>query len=281
MAEISAAAVRALRDKTNLPMMDCKSALVEAGGDESKAIEILKEKNKGKLEKRADNATGEGRMFVAVAPDASAAAIVEIQCESAPVAGSESLKEFAEALVKEELASGAKTPDELLARSAPGGKGTFRDLHEELGGKIREKIVVARVAKVAGPVASYVHHDGKTAVLLTAEPTKAGAAADTDTMRGVAMHVASMRPSVTTADQLDPALVAAEKEKLMAAARASGKPENILEKIVEGQLKRFYDEQGVLVHQAYAKDDTKTVSQALAEKGLAAKSFLLWQLGGK
>lgn len=281
MAEITAADVRSLRDRTGLPMMDCKKALASSGGDMEKAVAWLKERNKGKLEERAGNATGEGRMFVAVAPDASAAAIVEIQCESAPVATSQSLKDLADVLTKEALASGASTPDELLSRPAPGGKGTLRDLYDDVGGKIREKIVVARVAKVAGPVASYVHHDGKTAVLLQAEPAKPGTTPDADLMRGVAMHIASMRPKATTADQLDPALVAAEKDKLMAAARASGKPENILEKIVEGQMKRFYDEQGVLVHQAYAKDDTKTVSQALAEKGLQAKNFLLWQLGGK
>ena len=281
MAEISAADVRSLRDRTGLPMMDCKKALAESGGDEQKAIAWLKERNKGKLTEREGNATGEGRMFVVVAPDASAAAIVEMQCESAPVATSESLKELGDLLAKETLASGASTPDELLSRPAPGGKGTLRDLYDDVGGKIREKIVVARVAKVAGPVASYVHHDGKTAVLLTAEPTKAGTTPDAELLRGVAQHIASMRPKATTADQLDPAIVGAEKEKLMAAARASGKPENILEKIVEGQMKRFYDEQGVLIHQPYVKDDTKTVSQALAEKGLQAKSFLLWQLGAK
>lgn len=280
MAEISAAAVRALRDRTGLPMMDCKKALTEAGGDEEKAIAWLKERNKGKLEERAGNVTGEGRMFVKVAPDSSAAAIVEIQCESAPVATSGSLKELADQLVGTVLDKGVSTPEELLAQPAAGG-GTLRDVFDEVAGKIREKIVVARVKRIAGPVASYVHHDGKTAVLFQAEPTKPGTSPDLDVMRDVAMHIAAMRPTVTSPEDLDASLVEAEKEKLKAEARASGKPDNILDKIVEGQLKRFYSEQGVLVLQPFAKDEAKTVGQALAEKGLQAKSFELWILGGK
>ena len=281
MAEISAAAVRALRDRTGLPMMDCKKALTESSGDEQKAMAWLKERNKGKLEERAGNATGEGRIFVAMADDQSAAALVEMQCESEPVAKSESLAELGDALAKETLASGVDSVDALLARPAAGRSGTLRDLFDEVGGKIREKIVVARVVKLDGPVAAYVHHNGKTAVLFKAEPTKAGTKLDFDLMRDVAMHIAAMRPTATTVEQLDQAEVNAERDRLMEEARATGKPENVLGKIVEGRLKNFYVEKGVLVAQPYAKDDTKSVSQALAEKGLAAKNFVLWMLGGK
>jgi elongation factor Ts len=281
MAEISAADVRALRDRTGLPMMDCKRALAESSGDMEKAIAWLKERNKGKLEERAGNVTAEGRMFVAVAEDQSAAALVEIQCESAPVASSESLKELGDALAKEELTSGAATPEELLGRPAPGRQDTLRDLYDEVAGKIREKIVVARATRIAGPVAAYVHHDGKTAVLFRAEPTKSGTKPDLEIMRDVAMHIAALRPTVTLPEQVDSQKVAEEKERLTAEARATGKPENVIEKIVEGRMKNFYVEQGVLVSQPFAKDDTKTVSQALAEKGLQAKEFVLWTLGGK
>ena len=276
MAEISAAAVRALRERTNLPMMDCKKALTESGGDETKAIAWLKERNKGKLEERSGNATGEGRMFVKVADDHSAAAIVEIQCESSPVANSESLRELAAALVDAELKSGDTSPDSLLAQPAPNGSGTLQEMFDDIGGKIREKIVVARVKRVPGPVGMYIHHDGKTAVLVQVE----GAKFDPDISRDVAMHVAAMRPTVTLPEQLNVDEVAEEKSRLMEEARKSGKPENILEKIIDGQLKRFYSEKGVLTHQLFAKDDTKTVSQALAEKGLKAKDFTLWVLGG-
>lgn len=278
MAEVSAAAVRALRDRTGLPMMDCKKALTTAGGDEAAAMAWLKERNKGKLEERAGNVTAEGRMFVAVASDHSAASLVEIQCESSPVANSESLKALGDALAGAVLASGIDSIDALLAQPALGLPGkSLRDVYDETAGKIREKIVVARAIKVEGPVNAYIHHDGKTAVLLRTT----GATADPDLMRDVAMHIAALQPTVVTHDQLDAALVAAERERLMAEARATGKPENILDKIVEGRMKSYYVEQGVLTQQPYAKDETKSVSQALAEKGLKAHSFALWSLGSR
>ena len=279
MADITAAAVRALRDRTGLPMMDCKKALVASNGEEGQAIDWLKERNKGKLEERAGNVTGEGRIFVKLAADNAAAAMVEIQCESAPVAGSESLSELAEELVTKTLETGVSTPDELLDQNAANGQ-RLREVFDDVGGKIREKIVISRVAKVEGPVASYVHHDGKSAALFQATVTKEGVSPDLDLMRDVAMHITAMRPTATTADEVDPRLVSAEKERLMEEARATGKPENILEKIVEGRMNNFFVEQGVLVLQPFAKDDTKTVGQALAEKGLEAKGFLLWLLGG-
>ena len=134
------------------------------------------------------------------------------------------------------------------------------------------------MAKVAGPVGVYVHHDGKTAVLFEAEGEgkKAG-----EVLRGVAMHIAAMKPAVTKIEDVDPAAVKAERERLSAEARATGKPENIIEKIVDGRMGVFYrDDAGVLTEQAYAKDDSKSVAQALAEAGLKAKKFTLWVLGG-
>ena len=116
-------------------------------------------------------------------------------------------------------------------------------------------------------------------MLFRADPTKPGAAADAEVMRDVAMHVAGLRPGVTSHEELDAAAVSAERTRLTDEAKKSGKPDNIVEKIVDGQLKRFYSEAGALVHQPFAKDDSKTVAQALAEKGLAAKSFVLWTLG--
>jgi elongation factor Ts len=129
---------------------------------------------------------------------------------------------------------------------------------------------------VKGPVGSYVHHDQKTAVLMQAE----GEAKDLGILRDVAMHVAALKPTVTHTHEVDPAAVKAERNRLAEEARKTGKPENIIEKIVDGKMKVFYkDEAGVLVEQAFAKDDTKSVSQVLAEKGLKAKGFTLWILG--
>lgn len=275
MAEISAATVKALRDLTDLPMMDCKRALTEAGGDQDKAISLLKEWGKKVSIKRAENATSEGLIRVLVADDGSAGAMIELQCESAPVAKADDFVLLADQCVKQLLnGPGAATPAELLAQAAPDVPGkTLAQLLEDVQNKIREKMLLARILKVAGPVGGYAHHDGKTGVLAQGEG-KADAV-----LRDVAMHVAALRPQATHPEELPAQTVTAERDRLTQEATASGKPANIVEKIVDGRMKTFFAEQGVLVHQLFAKDDSKTVSQALAEKGLKAKGFIRWVLG--
>lgn len=275
MAEVTAAAVKALRARTDLPMMECKRALVEAGGDEEKAVEILSQAFKKIQDKRADNATEEGRVFIK--SNGTEAAMIEIQCESAPVATGEVFGAFGEMLVTQLLEGpGADSPEALMSQNAPGSDKTIQTEYEELVNKIREKIVLKSVTRVAGPVGTYVHHDLKTGVLFQAT----GETADDELLKGVAMHIAALRPSVTTVEELDSAIVDAERNRLTEEAKATGKPDNIIEKMVEGKMKNFYIEQGVLVMQPYAKDDSKSVSQALAEKGLEAKTFTRVAIGG-
>jgi elongation factor Ts len=276
MAEITAQAVKELRDKTNLPMMEVKKALVEAGGDEKQAIEILK-RNFAKIQiKRAENATSEGLIRIAVKDDGSAAAMVELQCESAPVAKADDFLFLADQCAKQLLnGPGASSPEELLKQPAPDRPGqTLQDLYEEVANKIREKIVLARVLRVSGPAGGYVHHDGKTGVLFQASGVKAA-----PVLKDVAMHIAALKPVATTPEQLNPDDVKKERERLTEEAAKSGKPANIVEKIVDGRLKTYYAENGVLTYQLFAKDDTKTVSQALAEQGLKAEQFTRWILG--
>lgn len=277
MAEISAAAVKALREKTDLPMMECKKALTEAGGDEAKAIQILQELSGKAINKRADNATREGRVFTKVKDDGSEAVAVEVLCESAPVAGSESLAAVGEALATQLLnGPGAASAEELLKQKNPLGSGTLQELYDSTVNKIREKVVVKRLARVKGPVGVYVHHDGKTAVLFQAE----GTPKDKGVLRDVAMHIAAMKPTVAVVEQADPAAVATERERLRTEAKATGKPDAVIEKIVDGRLGVFYrDVAGVLTEQLFAKDDSKTVRQILAENGLKAKDFKLIVLG--
>ncbi len=277
MAEITAEAVRALRERTDLPMMDCKKALVEAGGDQEKAVKILKERVKGLKLKVADRTTSEGRIPTLTAADGLSAVMVEVQCESAPVAKGEDFLFLCDQLTKQLLnGPGAATPDELLDQKAPDRPGmTLRELHEEILNKIRENIIVARVIKVKGPVAGYTHHDGKLGVLMQA----AGPNATAPVLRDVAMHIAALNPLVCLPEQVDSALAAAEKSKQTEEARKSKKPENIIEKIVEGKMRMFYNDQGVLVAQPFAKDDSKTVAQALAASGLTATAFIRWRLG--
>jgi elongation factor Ts len=276
MAEITAAAVKALREKTDLPMMECKKALTEAGGDEAKAMQILRDMFKKVQEKRADNVTAEGRVFIAAKPDGSEAAMVEIQCESAPVATGEVLQKFGQAMVEQLLAGpGAADATALMAQKAAGASQSFQEQYEEIVNKIREKIVVNRIVRVKGPVGGYVHHDFKTGVLFVAS----GTPKSSDILKDVAMHIAAINPTVTKPEDLDTAIVQTERDRLIAEARASKKPENIIEKMVDGRMKVFYAEQGVLQMQPFAKDDSKTVSQALSEAGTEAVSFYRWKVG--
>lgn len=276
MAEITAAAVQKLRAMTDLPMMLCKKALVEAEGDFDKAIEILKRDVDKVKVKRADNVTAEGRIFTRVKSGCTEAAMVEVQCESAPVATGADIEQFGNLLVEQLLEGpGASAPEELLAQEAPGRGKKLGEIFDELINKIREKIVVSRVVRVAGPVDAYVHHDGKTGVLFQAR----GKEGCDPILRDVAMHIAALKPTVTTEGELDRDLVRKERERLSEQARATGKPENVIEKIVDGRMKTWYVDQGVLVMQPFAKDDSKTVSQALAERGLTAAGFVLWKIG--
>jgi elongation factor Ts len=277
MAEITAQAVKALRDLTDLPMMDVKRALMDADGDQAKAIELLKERNKKVMLKRLENATSEGLIRVGTSADGSIGAMVEVQCESAPVAKADDFIFLADQLVKQLVSGpGAKTPDELLAQPVPDRPGQkLSDLLEEVVGKIREKMVVARVLRVDGPVGGYAHHDGKTGVLFQA----AGEKKSVPVLKDVAMHIAALKPLVTLPEELQADQVAAERARLTDEALASGKPANIVEKIVDGRMKTYYAENGVLAFQLFARDDSKTVSQALAESGLKASKFTRWILG--
>ena len=277
MAAITAQAVKELRDLTDLPMMDVKKALVDADGDQTRAIELLRERSKKFMLKRLENATSEGLIRVATSADGSSGAMVEVQCESAPVAKADDFVFLIDQLVKQLLAGpGAATPDELLVQPAPDRPGTkLGELLDEVVGKIREKMVVARVLRVEGPVGGYAHHDGKTGVLFQATGEKKGV----PVLKDVAMHIAALKPLVTHPEELQADLVAAERARLTADAAASGKPANIVEKIVEGRMKTYFAENGVLAFQLFAKDDSKTVSQALAESGLKAAGFTRWILG--
>jgi elongation factor Ts len=280
MAEVTAAAVKALRDLTDLPMMDCKKALVEAEGDQDKAVSILREQVGKVMLKRADNTTTEGRIVVKFNDDHSKAVMIEMQCESEPVSRSEDFLGFTDLCAGQLLnGPGAATPEELLAQTAEGQDKSLNEIYEEMVNKIREKIILSRLAVMdgQGTVNGYIHHDGKTGVLFAAE----GDSADLELLRDIGMHIAALNPAASNVEDLDEATVKAERDRLTEEAKASGKPDNIIEKIVDGQMKKWYAEEAkVLIFQPFAKDDSKTVKQALAEKGLTASTYVRWVIGG-
>lgn len=274
MAEITAAAVKALRDKTQLPMMDCKKALTESGGDEEAAMLWLREHGLKFMGSRNDRSTEEGRLAIYTSP--TVGAIVELQCESAPVASQEEFVQLANDLAQQ-LATGpgAETPEDLLKQDSPSKPGTtLQEQMDELANRIREVFRVSRAERVDGPTGGYVHHDAKTAVLLHAE------GGDADTAKDISMHItaADPRPQVVNREEVDEAEVTKERDFLVEQAKKEGKPDNIIEKMVDGRMRNFYAER-VLVEQPFVKDDKQTVGKVAEAAGMKIKGFKRWQLG--
>jgi elongation factor Ts len=274
MADITAAMVMKLRDETGLPMMDCKKALQETGGDFELAKQKARESGKKIMSIRQDRSTEEGRIAVYTSLEPGVGAMIELQVESAPVAKHEDIIALANDLAKQ-LATGpgAKTPDELWKQPAPSRKGvTLQQWKDEIEGKMREVIRLARIERINSPAGGYVHHDGKSGVLLVVE------GGNDELAKGVAMHVAAMKPKAATTAELDPALVAKERGILSEQARKEGKPENIIEKMIEGRMRNFYAEH-VLSEQPFVKDDKQTVGKVAAAGGMKLVRFIRWQLG--
>jgi elongation factor Ts len=273
MPAITAALVKELREETGLPMMDCKKALEEAGGDKAVATKNLRESGKKLMSIRADRATEEGRIAVYTSVSGKVGAMVELQCESAPVAGNDEFKQLANDLAQQ-LATGpgAATPDELWSQPSPSQKGkTLRDVKDDLENKIREVFRLARIVRVDAPTGGFVH-GAKIGVLVEVD-----GGAD-DLAKEVALHVAAMNPKAASKESLDPALVAKEKEIQKERARQEGKPENIIEKMIEGRMGNFYAE-NVLEEQPFVKDPATTVGALAKKGGMKVKRFIRWALG--
>jgi elongation factor Ts len=278
MSAISATDVKRLRDMTNAPMMDCKAALTQANGDMQKAAQILREQNKAIAEKKGARETAEGRVAVYIDPAKAVASILELRCESAPVAKNEAFQELANDLARH-IALAPTLPanvDALLSQQFAGdAKRTVKDRIEELVGLIRENMKPARFARLTGGLfGSYVHFDGTVGVLLQVE----GAKADPALLKDVSMHITAKQPAAARREEVDPAVVAREKEIAKNQAAATGKPANIVEKIAEGKLKTWYAE-NVLVEQPFVKDDTKTVGDLLKANGLTVQRFIRYKVG--
>lgn len=276
MSEITAAKVKAFRERTGLPLMDCKQALTEAGGDEQKAYELLRMRGEKLGDKRADRETAFGRFGIYSGHDKQAGAIVELKCESAPVTQNEEfillVNNMAEALAK---ATGEVADAEaLLALPSPSNpKITLGEQKAELFNRIREKFDVGRMARLTGATGGYSHNSGTVAgVLLQIDGGDEVAAKD------VAMHIVAMKPEALRTEELNPEAVAKERELLKAAALQEGKPEAIIDKMVDGRLRNFFAEK-VLLEQPFVKDDKQTVGQYAKSNNMQIKKFVFYILG--
>ena len=275
MADISAADVKELRETTGLPMMDCKKALTECGGDKEAAVTWLRERGAKVFEKRADRVTAFGRFGMHVGVANATSAMVELKCESAPVAGNEEFIQLANDLATALANSdGVDSQDALLALDSPSQPGTtLADQKDELFNRIREVFNVGRFVKIDGGCGGYSHNAGTVSgVILSVE------GGDDESARDICMHVAAMRPAVLAVEGLPQDEVEAERNTLRSAALAEGKPENIVDKMVEGRLRNYFAER-VLNEQPFVKDDSMTVSKFAESKGMTLKEFVHWEIG--
>ena len=275
MAEITAALVMQLRDETGLPMMDCKKALTEHKGDKEAAKEHLRKQGIKLSASRSSRETAFGRFGIYAGVDKKAGGIVEVKCESAPVANSEEFIQFANDLAQAlAIGSGVSTADELLDQPSPSKPGkTLREVKDDMFNRIREVFNIGRMQRLEGSTGGYSHNSGTVSGVLVAVEGGNDAAA-----KDVSMHVAAMHPLAVVKEEIDPALVAKEREILRAAALQEGKPANIVDKMVEGRLKNFYAEK-VLSEQPFVKENTQTVAAFAGGHKMKIKQFVHWVLG--
>jgi len=280
MAEITAAAVMALREKTGLPMMECKKALQECGGNTEQAVEWLRKQGVKTQSMRADRETSCGRLAVYTDAAKGVGTIIEFKCESPPVAGSPDFKDLANDIAKTlALGPGAKTPEELMAQKSQAHPGkTLGELKDDLFNRMREVFELSRIKRIDAACGGYAHHDGSKAALVEIAGN-VGAANAAEVAKDIAMHVVALAPQAIRKEDLDPAVVEKEREILSEAARKEGKPENIIAKMIEGRLRNFFS-QCVLLEQPFVKDDKQTVGQLAKAAGLEVKAVENWKLGG-
>ncbi len=288
MAEITAAMVKALREKTGAGMMDCKKALAETGGDMDAGVDWLRTKGLSAAAKKAGRVAAEG--LVAAMTDGGRGALVEVNSETDFVARNDQFQAFARTLCELQLTSGGDL-EALFAADFPQTGRTVKDELTELIAKIGENMSVRRVANLSissGAVARYVHNQvsdglGKIGVLVALESS--GDQGKLDALaRQIAMHVAAARPQFTTIESVDPAALERERQVLSEQARESGKPDNIIEKMVEGRLRKYYEEV-VLSEQVFVIDNETKISKVLkdaeADVGapIALAGFVRFELG--
>lgn len=270
--------IKKLRERSGAGMADCKKALEEADGDMEGAIEILRKKGAATAAKRADKSADEGVIATAVADDHRSGAIVEVNCETDFVARNEQFSTFAEKLAKIVLEKNPQSEEELLGASL--GDMTVQEGLNELLAKFSERIEIRRTARMDsadGYVTAYVHSGSRLAVLV--ELANAGDGAEA-LGRDVAMQVAAMNPIHVRREEVSAEMIEKEKEIYREQLAAEKKPAEIIEKIVNGRVEKFFEE-NVLLEQSFVKDSAKSVSDVLKEHGEGAtvRSFIRFNLG--
>lgn len=278
MANVTAAMVKELRERTNAGMMDCKKALVTNDGDMDKAIDWLREKGLAQAAKKASRIAAEGVVTQYVAPCGCTGVIVEVNCETDFVAKTDNFQNFANNVAKHIAKANPADVDELMTQKFVDDESkTIADLVSEATVAIGEKISVRRFAryKTEGVVSTYIHMGGKVGVLV--EVACGEEAKDNEAVKefahDLALQIAAAKPEAVRREEVNAENLEKEKEIQRAKAIESGKPEKIVDRIVEGQIEKYYKEV-CLIDQQFVKDGDKTIKSLMAEVAKAAGTTL-------
>lgn len=275
---ITAADVNKLRQVTSAGMMDCKKALVESNGDFDAAIDLLRKQGLKVAAKRADNSTSEGVILTHIAPDGKKGVLVALACETEPVSNVADFKQLASDIMAVAIANNISSKDELLSSTLTNGAVVSQAIIDLIG-KIGEKIEIAAFENLtADHVVSYIHSNGKLGVLVGLVGV---AGAEVSEMgKDIAMQIAAMKPIAVNRNEVDTTVLEKELEIAREQARAEGKPEQMLDKIAQGRLEKFFKEQTLLAQQ-FVKDNSITIAQLLeqTQKGMTVNAFKRIQLG--
>jgi len=262
---VTAALVKELRERTGAGMMECKKALVETGGDLEAAVEFLRKSGLAQADKKASRVAAEGKIALAVSDDHKTAVMVEVNCETDFVAKDDSFNAFAAAVARNALNENVADVEALMTTDLDGS--TVEEARQALIAKIGENIQVRRFVRAEsnGTLGAYVH-GGKIGVLVDL------AGGDADLAHDLALHVAAMSPEFVSADDVPADVIAREKDILIAQAESSGKPAEIIEKMVTGRLRKHLS--GItLLGQAFVKDGDVTVAKLLSQSGASVTGF--------
>ena len=266
---ITASLVNQLREKTGVGLMDCKKVLVETNGNIEEAVKKLREKGLSKAAKKSERSTNEGRVFIDSNQNVSV--ILELNCETDFVASNDQFSECGNTIAKaigESMINSVDELDQLTVKDLP-----IKDFISDYVLKLGENITVKRFEKITNSkfVENYIHMNGKIGVLVSFSES-----VNTDISKGIAMHVAAVNPAYLTIDQIDPSELENEKNIIKTQSLKEGKPEAIIEKIVEGRLAKYYKEV-CLNEQAYIKDDKQTIKSILPEN-VSIERFIRFSL---
>ncbi len=270
---VTAAMVKELRERTGAGMMECKKALTETAGDLDQAIELMRKQGLAKADKKAGRVAAEGRVIVQRDASGTAAIAIEVNCETDFVSGGDEFQSFAAQVAAAALAGAPADVDALLALPLEGGL-HLDERRRELVAKIGENIAVRRFERLArqGDVFGLYSHGSRIGVVVD---LKGG---DEALARDVAMHIAASRPICISPDEVPAELVAKEREIFEAQARESGKPEDIIQKMVDGRIRKYLNEVA-LVGQPFVKDADLTVAQRLKQAGAEVMRFVRLEVG--